>query len=401
MLKVFRRDAPDPYASYARLRAASPAVQAPNGTTYVFSHALASSVLKEPRLGKDRRASQRWMAIHSVPGTDYLSVLERYWPLGFHDPPVHTRLRALVASAFSPRLVGGLRPTIEGTAAELLDGAEGKPTLDVVGDFARHLPVAVLAGLFGLPGADHARLRALSQALSPLLEPETSVAADTARARARTLSGLASWVVELGRERAEDPGGDLLSSMATACFKGGGLSPDELVGVCFMLLTAGHETTTHSIGNAVLALATHPDQEALWRERPELHRASVDELLRWDPSVQLAWRLPLVDLELEGGWRLPAGRDVVVVIGSANRDPRAFPAPDVLDLSRSAGRHLSFGSGPRHCLGATLARLQVEVALDALVTRVPRLRLAGEPVRGDSFTLRGLTSLPILWASAA
>jgi pimeloyl-[acyl-carrier protein] synthase len=312
-------------------------------------------------------------------------------------------LRGLVARAFTPKRVADLRPTAEAITAGLLDDirvavASGE-VVDVIRALAYPLPVRVICALLGVPESDAASFTRWSRALVRSLDPSVLRSAEVDAAIADAEGDLAGYLEDLLSFRRTRPGEDLLSALATVEADGDRILPKEVVDLALLLLVAGHETTVNLIGNGVLALLRAPDQLELLRRRPELVAGAVDELLRFDSPVQMTQRVAIEDVEV-GGDRVRAGDEIALVLGAANRDPSVFPEPNVLDVTRDARRHVAFGGGIHHCLGAALARQQGHVALSALLTRFSRLELAGSPVRRPTFTLRGLESLPVVFERA-
>jgi cytochrome P450 len=309
------------------------------------------------------------------------------------DPPDHTRLRTLVQKAFTPRVVEGLRPRIVGIVDDLLTAAaERGPQLDVVADLAYPLPVIVIAELLGIPPADretfHDWSTALAASLDPLVFEEAHIRATNAR------DALHAYLRGIIAQRRRQPREDLISALVAVEERGDVLSEPELVVMCSLLLIAGHETTVNLIGNGMLALIEHPAALEQLRSHPGLIQSAVEELLRFDSPVQLTGRIASQPVEL-GGQTIAAGDWVLPLLGAANRDPLQFAEPDRLDLERNPNPHLAFGRGIHFCLGAPLARLEGQIAIGALVQRFSKLELAGQPLRRDQITLRGLSSLPV------
>jgi cytochrome P450 len=313
------------------------------------------------------------------------------------DPPDHTRLRALVQKAFTPRMVEQLRPRIIAIVGELLDRMSQKAGLelgviDLIGELAYPLPVVVIAELLGVPAEDRVRFQAWSAVLAANLDPlvPESVATRVVDAR-RDLHAYLRDIIALRRR---EPRADLISALVAVEEQGDVLSEPELVNMCTLLLVAGHETTVNLIGNGMLALLRHPDELAHLRADPSLIASAVEELLRFDSPVQLTARIATQPLEI-GGQAIEAGHWVLPLLGAANHDPAQFAEPETLNLARSPNNHVAFGRGIHFCLGAPLARLEGQIAIGAVVRRFPNLKLAGEPVRRNQITLRGLSSLPI------
>lgn len=312
----------------------------------------------------------------------------------FSDPPDHTRLRKLVSKAFTPRAVEAMAPRITALVDGLLDDAAGRGSMDVIADLAFPLPVVVIAEMLGVPLEDHDQLKPwsadLARTIDPVLTPEVVTRAGMAGMMfINYLNGL----IEERRARPQD---DMLSALIAVEEEGESLRHDELLLMIMLLFVAGHETTQNLIGNGLLALFRHPDQLAALRADPSLVKNAVEEMLRYDPPVQLTGRHFTQDAEI-GGTVVPRGYTALALLAAANRDPAVFDSPGSFDIARpNANRALSFGHGIHHCLGAALARMEAQTALGALVARFPALALADDnPPHRDTFTLRGLTSLPV------
>jgi pimeloyl-[acyl-carrier protein] synthase len=384
----------NPYPLYHRLRAEDPVHRSPLGMWVLTRHADVLAVLRDPRMSRDPRRSQRIELLRTSAEVDELLSSEEAAPsMLFVDPPDHTRLRALVNKAFTPAAVERLRPRVEAIVAGLLDRVAGAGAMDVVADLAYPLPVTVICELFGVPEADRDRFRAWSRELVRLLDP--LVAADALQQALQARLGLRGYLRRLIAERRARPTGDLLTALIAAEDQGQQLSEAELVSMCALLLVAGHETTVNLIANGTLALLRHPDARASLQADPALAGSAVEELLRYDSPVQFTSRHALVDLDIDGR-RVRAGETVVAVLGAANRDPAQFPDPDRLDLARKPNHHVAFGGGIHFCLGAPLARMEARIAIPALLARLPGLEPGPPPpVRRDTVTLRGLASLPV------
>jgi len=311
------------------------------------------------------------------------------------DGEDHRRLRRLVSKAFTPRMVEQLRPRIEEVANELLDATEGRGSMDLVDEYAFPLPIIVIAELLGIPAEDRDRFRTWSNTfVLPALTPELQE-----QARIHTEEFIA-YLDHLFAARRADPTDDLVSALVQAEEAGDRLSENELYSMAVLLIVAGHETTVSLITNSVLALLTYPDVLAEVRADPALLPAAVEELLRFDSPVERAiTRWAAADVEL-GGHCIARGDLVIAVIGSANRDEERFPNADSLDLRRADAKHVGFGRGIHYCLGAPLARVEAEIALRTLSSRLPSLRLA---IAEDELywrpipLFRSLASLPVAW----
>ncbi|APU14020.1 MULTISPECIES: cytochrome P450 family protein [Actinoalloteichus] len=304
------------------------------------------------------------------------------------DQPEHTRLRKLVTKAFTSRRVAALRPRIEQIADDLLDEMEGHTELDLLDAFAFPLPMTVICEFLGVPDEDRDDFRQWSNLLLDVDSPETAPAS----------ASMAAYLMRLIAAKREAPADDLLTALIQAKDDEDRLSERELVGMVFVLLVAGHETTVNLIGNGVHALLRHPDQLAALKADPGLLPGAVEEFLRFDGPVHLAtMRWASADMTLYGA-QVSAGDPVLVSLLSANRDPSRFEEPDRLDVTRTPGGHLAFGHGIHFCLGAPLARMEGEIAFGRLLARFPELSLAGEPETLSwrySTLIRGLETLPV------
>jgi pimeloyl-[acyl-carrier protein] synthase len=389
----------DPYPLYHRLRAEDPVHRSPLGFWVLTRHADVLAVLRDARMSRDPRRSERVTLLRASAEVDELLAAEEAAPsMLFVDPPDHTRLRTLVNKAFTPAAVERLRPRVEELVAGLLDRVAEAGAMDVVEELAYPLPVTVICELFGVPEADRDRFRAWSRGLVHLLDP--LVASDALERALQARKALRDYLGGLIAERRAHPTGDLLTALIAAEDQGHQLTEAELVSMCVLLLVAGHETTVNLIANGMLALLRDPAARARLEADAALARGAVEELLRYDSPVQFTSRHALADLDV-GGHQVRAGETVVAVLGAANRDPARFPDPDRLDLARAPNRHVAFGGGIHFCLGAPLARMEAAIAIPALLARLPGLALGPQPpVRRDTVTLRGLASLPVTFQAA-
>ncbi|MGK5532934.1 cytochrome P450 family protein [Streptomyces sp. URMC 129] len=353
----------------------------------VTGHAEARAALADPRLRKGAANERLLRAMGQAP----LSVGGSASSFATHmlnsDPPDHTRLRKLVARAFTTRRVAGLRPRVEEITTGLLDAMAAAPDgeTDLVEAFAMPLPITVICELLGVPYADRAAFQVRGRGLLTGLDREAFAA--TGR-----------YLAELVRAKREQPGDDLLSELVRVRDEEDRLSEQEVIAMAFLLLLAGHETTVSLIASGSWALLSHPEQWAALCADPALIPGAIEEFLRWESPVNLATLRYTEEPVVIAGTEIPAGAFVHIALSSANRDAGRYPDPDGLDITRDAGGHLAFGHGIHHCLGAPLARLEAEIAFTHLLRRFPGLRLArpGEQPRWYSNArFRGVAALPV------
>jgi cytochrome P450 len=384
----------DPYPHYRELREGDPVHQSPLGIFLLFRYGHVLHFLRDHELSADA-ANARPTPLDEMAAEVLGDRAERGSQAMLNrDPPDHTRLRRLVSKAFTPRMIEELRPHIQELVDGALDRAADQGGMDLIADLAFPLPFAVISEMLGTPEVDHDQLRQWSGALVRTLEPVVDPAqlqaiADASDNMRALLTDIITW-------KRRSPAGDLLSALIAAEDHGDVLSDDELLDQVMLLYIAGHETTVNLIGNGTLALLRHPDQLERLRADDSVAAGAIDELLRYDSPVQMSRRITKADVEVDGH-KIEEGTFVVVVLGSANRDPDHWgESADELDLSRpAAGEHLSFGGGVHYCLGAALARLEARVAITTLVRRFPRLEQAGDPVWNGRINLRGLDRLAL------
>jgi cytochrome P450 len=381
----------DPYPHFALERARG-SVQWHDGLGMwlTFTHAAANAVLRARSLGRVWRP--RWPD-EPMPAFELIhvnSLLE-------NEPPVHTRLRRLVAGAFARGHVERLRPRVQELASRLADrvadeGSDGSP-VDLIAAYAEPLPVQVIAELLGVPEVDWPRLRPWSNAIVKMYEygvtPAQRVAAEQASAE------FVGYLRDLVAARRAAPSADLVSSLlAETDADGTQLSEDELVTTCTLLLNAGHEATVNVVGNGMTALLGEPRQLAAARADPALVPTAVEELIRYDSPLQLFERTALTDTEIDGVV-VQKGVTIAALLGAANRDPAVFTDPDHLDVARVDNPHLGFGAGIHFCVGAPLARVELQTSLQTLLQRFPRLAMHTRPGRRPEFVIRGVETLPV------
>jgi pimeloyl-[acyl-carrier protein] synthase len=381
----------DPYPVYHRLRAEDPVHHSPLGFWVLTRYEDVVAALRDPRLAKEAIASFVAARFGAPVPAMGLSMLDR-------DPPDHTRLRGLVSKAFTPRVVEGLRPRIQEIVDGLLDGVEARGSMDLIEEFAYPIPVAVICEMLGVPIEDHERFRGWSLDIARGLDllwlgPDSDVGRRSVAAR----HALGDYFRGLIAQRRAAPRSDLLSGLIAAEEAGDKLNENELLATCILLLIAGHETTVNLIGNGMLALLRHRDQLERLQREPGLIASAVEELLRFDGPVQRTARIPSEDVTF-GGHTIAKGEMVMPFIGAADRDPTQFPEPDRLDIGRTDNRHIAFGWGIHFCLGAPLARIEGQIAINTLLRRLPKVSLATTlPEYRQSLTLRGLKALPVTY----
>lgn len=386
----------NPYALYRRMRERGPLISTDIEMHLAFGHADCWSVLRHPAASSDERRSA--VARREALTDPRLATFVESRPLlVFMDPPDHTRLRGLVAQVFTPRRVELLRASMQATTDQLINDlvAHASDTVDIIERLAYPLPIAVICQLLGIPLHDHDRFREWASTFTKMVDPSVLRSdSDNAAIAAATID-LNAYTRELLEARRRHPGDDLLSDLVARHGSDDRLHDDEFVDLVTLLLVAGYETTVNLIGNGLVALFEHPAQLADWSEHLEIGSTAIDELLRYDSPLQMVQRVAIEDITV-GATMVPAGDQIIVMLGAANRDPAVFHDPDELNIRRSnANRHLSFGGGIHHCLGATLARAEGEIAISALLRHFPNIESSGvAPIR-DTFNLRGRSHLSV------
>lgn len=381
----------DPYPTFQKLREESgPVVNTIPGMWLVIGHKEVASILRDGRFGHGDAALVASQITHDAEG----NVVK---PFIYMDPPDHTRVRSLVGKAFTARRVEAMRPRARELVQEMIETALAKNDgpVDLMAELAFPLPSRLIGELLGVPEEDLEQFRVWSKALGRGLDPDFLLTEDEIATRDKARSEFDAYFSDLADRRRAEPAGDLVSAMVAVEDGGDRLSRSELVAACRLVLSAGNVSTAHLIGNGTLALLRHPDQLAWLRENPGQVKQAVEEMLRYDPPVQLTGtRVALEDAEA-GDQPIKQGEAVVIFVGAANRDPGEFPEPDRFDLTReSGGRNLGFGMGIHFCLGASLARLTTQEAIDELIRL--DLRLADEnPEHSPNLILRGLSELPV------
>jgi cytochrome P450 len=383
----------NPYPFYDFLRDEAPVHWAmPPGAWLLTRWKDCHAVLRDPRFSNDSRNWSLYQVFFKDAGETPAARIIAHTAMLFIDPPDHTRLRTLVKQAFAARTVGSMRPYVQRVVDDLLGRVDNGHEMDVVADLGYPLPTTVICEMLGIPAADRERFREWTAEAMPFIDPVMKPAA--VRGVNDALVAFHAYFMDLIEQRRGRLGDDLLSALLRAEERGDRLTVDEVIGTCILLLIAGYETTANMIPNGLLALLRHPDQLRRLREDPALGRSATEELLRFDSSVQMAKRIPVEDVEI-GGREVRKGAMVWCVVGAANRDPEQFQDPHRLDVGREDIHHLSFSEGIHHCLGAPLARMEIDVALATMLRRFPRLALADEPEWRDTIAFRAMKAMPV------
>jgi P450-derived glycosyltransferase activator len=372
----------NPFPLFEQVRERGPLHLSRVGTWVTADHSLGNSILRDQRFGTRANDGARVAPQFSSLDDSFLKM----------DAPDHNRLRRLSIPLFSPKRMSGYRPHVEHVCRELLDGVDGEAGFDLVQDFSKNLPIALIRGLLGIPDEYTEKFdrccHGSAQVLEGFVSPEATEELQDA------VDGLYEIFDELMALRAKEPGEDVISRLVEA-EREGLLTAKEAVGACGIIAVAGTETTTNLVANGVMALLDRPDQWEMLRANPDLAPQAVEETLRWDSPAQLATRVAHEDVELAGR-KIESGELVAVLIGGANRDPAVFPEPERYDITRQVKtEHLSFSGGPHYCLGAPLARMEADAAFRILVERFPGLSRSGPADRWVSASARGLRHLPV------
>lgn len=386
----------DPYPALAALREAAPVIwYEPSHQWLVTRHRDVHATLRDRRMGRSyehRYTHAKFGQPEPDPRWDAFRRHER-WNLLSLEPPDHTRIRSLISRAFTPGSITSLRPSMEATVARLLASARERDTFDLLADYAQPYSVAVICELLGIPASEQHRLLKWSHDIVKMYELTGS---DAQRAAA---SQAAEEFMEFVRSHItrcrSQPDDGLVSRLVTAHDDGLQLTDDEIVCTVIVLLNAGHEATVNTMGNGVNALLSHPDE---WRRvvNGSVRAATaVEELLRFDAPLQLFERWVLDEGVVIGGQAIPVGAEIAMLFGSANRDPRKWERPDEFRVDRGDASHIQFGGGIHFCIGAPLARMELDVALTALVSTFPNLHVVAKPQFHDAFVIRGLTALEV------
>ncbi|HEV8107464.1 MAG TPA: cytochrome P450 [Burkholderiales bacterium] len=377
----------NPFPYYHALREHAPVKLMPDASYLLTRYADVEYVYKNPKLF----SSDKHKEFKPKYG-DSLLYEHHTTSFVFNDPPLHTRVRRLIAGALTPRAISGMEPALTALVDHLLDAMAASREVDLIGDFAAAIPVEVIGNLLGVPREDRGPLRAWSLAILGALEPVVSPL--VLERGNRAVAEFLAYLEQLIARRRARPGDE--HDVLTRLIRGEGnerLTDKELYHNCIFLLNAGHETTTNLIGNGLVALAHFPQQMERLTAQPELAKSAVEEILRFESSNQLGNRITAAALEI-GGVAMPPQTQITLCIGAANRDPAPFPDPDRFDIARTPNRHLAFATGVHACVGMPLARLEGTIALSRFLARFPRYRLADEPTRGGRARFRGFLKIP-------
>jgi pimeloyl-[acyl-carrier protein] synthase len=390
----------DPYPTYRRLREEAPVFWSErlNGWVLTCYDDVVKTFVDHAHFKNGGRFEPVFDAV-AEPQRAEFEPMRHHYRFGVigADPPDHTRLRALIQKAFAPRALEAMRAPVQAIIDAQLDAVatRGDGLLDIVRDLANPLPVIVIAQMMGVPASDGPRFKHWSDDVMRF-QSGGRASLDDMRTSQTALFDFRAYLEALFAQRRAEPRDDLVTALVQAEDQGERLSEIELLATCVTLLVAGHETTTNLIANGMLALLRNPDQLDQLRARPELIGSAVEEMLRYDTSLQRNRRIVGEDLEF-GGQQMRKGQFVMQVIGAANRDPAAFADPERFDITRNPNPHIGFGRGIHFCLGAPLARIEAPLAIQALLRRFPNLRLTGDQLdwRREVGALRSLRALPV------
>jgi cytochrome P450 len=391
----------DPYPAYARVRETAGAWQRDGDPLwYLTRHADVHAAFRDRRLGvtfshrytPDELRLPPGVPVWRDPRWQAFAAFER-WELLNLEPPVHTRLRRLVTEAFTPRTVEGMRARLTERARSLLEPGRQAGSIDLAGDYAQTFSLGIICDLIGVAAQDRATIKRLSDETVAMYEPAPSEAqrsaSDAAAGEFRT------YLLDVLALRRRRPAEDLLTALIDATVDGERLSDDQIVSTAMVLLMAGHEATVNATTNGVAALAAHPEAWQRIRRGEVAPRAAIEEILRFDPPLQWFARWVLDPGVVVGGVEIPVGARVALVLAAANRDPRRWPDADRFDVRRADTSHLTFGGGIHFCLGAPLARLELETTLTELARSEDELRILAPTTRRPTFQFRGYERLTI------
>jgi cytochrome P450 len=379
----------NPFPYYRALQQHAPVKRMNNGSYFLTRYEDLLAVYKNPKSYSSDKKVEFKPKFGDSPLYDHHTT-----SLVFNDPPLHTRVRRLIAGALTPKAIAEMEAGLILLVDQLLDRMAQKGQVDLIEDFAAAIPIEIIGNLLGVPHDQREPLRDWSLTILGALEPVNTPAA---LAKGNTaVKDFLAYLEVLIEHRRVNPGNaerDVLTRLIQGEENGERLTSKELLHNCIFLLNAGHETTTNLIGNGLVALHEHPDQKALLLERPELIKTAIEEVLRYESSNQLGNRITTEQVEIRG-ITMPAGTPITLCIGAANRDPAEFPEPERFDITRFPNRHIAFAMGIHQCAGMNLARLEGKTAISRLLARFPNYQLTAAPVRGGRVRFRGFLNIP-------
>jgi cytochrome P450 len=379
----------NPYPVYHALRTHEPVKRMPDGSLFLTRYHDVQAVYRDPQLFSSDKTVEFRPKYGESPLYEHHTT-----SLVFNDPPLHTRVRKLIAGALTARAIVALEPGLIRLVDGLLDAAAARGQIDLIGDYASAIPVEIIGNLLDVPHDERAPLRGWSLAILGALEPALN--AQQLERGNRAVSEFTAYLrglVERRRRAPGDPQHDVLTRLIAGEAEGERLAESELLQNCIFILNAGHETTTNLIGNALVTLAEWPHERAALQREPALLERAVEECLRFESSNQLGNRMTTAATEI-GGVPVARGTPVTLCIGAANRDPQQFTEPDRFDIRRTPNRHLAFGFGIHQCAGLSLARLEARIAIGRFVRRFPSYRISGAPTRAGRVRFRGFAAVP-------
>jgi cytochrome P450 len=379
----------NPYPVYHALRTHEPVKRMPDGSLFLTRYHDVQAVYRDPQLFSSDKTVEFRPKYGESPLYEHHTT-----SLVFNDPPLHTRVRKLIAGALTARAIVALEPGLIRLVDGLLDAAAARGQIDLIGDYASAIPVEIIGNLLDVPHDERAPLRGWSLAILGALEPALN--AQQLERGNRAVSEFTAYLrglVERRRRAPGDPQHDVLTRLVAGEAEGERLAESELLQNCIFILNAGHETTTNLIGNALVTLAEWPHERVALQREPALLDRAVEECLRFESSNQLGNRMTTAATEI-GGVPVARGTPVTLCIGAANRDPQQFAEPDRFDIRRTPNRHLAFGFGIHQCAGLSLARLEARIAIGRFVRRFPSYRISGAPTRAGRVRFRGFAAVP-------